>query len=239
MSYRESVTRRTTPLLVCLALCAKFIFAQDSRLPPYVRVHGEATVSAEPDQAQIDIGVVTQAATPEAASDANTKQANVVIDQLKAAAPNATIKTVNFSVNPNYRYPKDGGTPTILGYTANNTVRMELNDVSLVRKVIDAATKSGANNVNRLNFTLKDEKPFRGRALSKAAAQAHASAESLAESLHLKIGRVLQVEEGQPVIVSPARQIEFAKAESNTETPISPGNIDVHASVNITFELVQ
>jgi uncharacterized protein YggE len=49
---------------------------------------------------------------------------------------------------------------------------------------------------------------------------------------------VLQLEEGQPVIVSPARQVEFARAESNTETPISPGNIDVHASVNITFEIL-
>jgi uncharacterized protein YggE len=214
-------------------------FGQDAarNLPPYVRVHGEATLSAEPDQAQIDVGVITQGATAEAASDANSIQAKAVIDHLKTAAASATIKTVNFSVNPNYSYPKDGGTPTILGYTANNTVRLEVDDVSLVRKIIDAATRSGANNVNRLNFTLKDEKPYRARALGDAASQARASAEALAASLHLQLGRVLQVEEGQPVIVSPARQVEFARAESATETPISPGNIDVHASVNITFEL--
>jgi uncharacterized protein YggE len=213
--------------------------AQDARnLPPYVRTHGESTISVEPDQAQIDIGVVTQGATAQAASDANAQQANTVIERLKAAAPSASIKTVNFSVNPNYRYPKDGGTPVILGYAANNTVRLELNDTSLVRKVIDAATKSGANNVNRLNFTVKDEKPFRAQALSEAASQARASAEALAGSLKLRVGTVLQMEEGQPVIVSPARQIEFARAESNTEAPISPGNIDVHASVNVTFELL-
>jgi uncharacterized protein YggE len=213
------------------------LWAQDARLPPYVRVHGEATISVEPDQAQIDIGVITQGATSQAASDANSKQASGVIDQLKAAIPSATIKTVNFSVNPNYKYAKEGGTPTILGYTANNTVRLELNDTALVRKVIDVATKSGANNVNRLNFTLKDEKPYRARALGEAAAQARSSADALAASLHLKVGGVLQVDEGQPVIVSPARQVDFARAESNTETPLSPGNIDVHASVNVTFEL--
>lgn len=205
--------------------------------PPYVRVHGESTVSVEPDQAQIDVGVITQGATAQAASDANAKQANAVVDQLKAAAPQASVKTVNFSVNPNYHYPKDGGTPSILGYTANNTVRMELDDVALVRKVIETATRSGANNVNRLNFTLKDEKPYRARALRQAADQARSSAEALAAGLNLHLGRVLQVEEGQPVIVSPARQIEFARAESNTETPISPGSIDVHATVSITFEV--
>ena len=223
---------RITTLLVLAAV------AHAQSLPPYVRVHGESTISVEPDQAQIDIGVITQGATTQAATDANARQATAVIEQLKAAAPSATVKTVNFSVNPNYRYPKDGSAPAILGYTANNTVRMELNDVALVRKVIDAATRSGANNVNRLNFTLKDEKPYRARALGEAATQARSSAEALAASLHLRLGRVLQLEEGQPVIVSPARQVEFARAESNTETPISPGNIDVHASVNITFEIL-
>ena len=206
---------------------------------PSVRVHGEATISVEPDRAEIDIGVVTQGATSQAASNSNAKQANTVVDQLKAAAPAATIKTVNFSVNPNYRYAKDGGAPTILGYTANNTVRMELDEVALVRKVIDVATKAGANNVNRLNFTLKDEKPSRARALGDAATQARASAEALASSLHLKLGPVLLVEEGQPVIISPVRQVEFTKAESNNEPPISAGNIDVHASVNVTFALIQ
>ena len=214
------------------------IAAQSASTQPSVRVHGEATVSVEPDQAEIDIGVVTQGPSSQAAAESNTSQANSVINQLKAAAPTATIKTVNFSVNPNYRYSKDGGTPTILGYAANNTVRIELNDVSLVRKVIAAATESGANNVNRLNFTLKDEKPYRAEALGSAAAQARASAEALASSLHLHLGHVLLVEEGQPVIISPARQVEFSKAESNTETPISAGNIDVHASVNVTFALV-
>ncbi len=225
-------------VLLCLFTTIS-LFAQDGRsLPPYVRVHGEATVSVEPDQAQIDIGVVTQGATSQAASDANSKQAGAVIDQLKTAAPSAIIKTVNFSVNPNYKYAKEGGTPTILGYTANNTVRLELNDTAMVRKVIDVATKSGASNVNRLNFTLKDEKPYRAQALGDAASQARASAEALAASLHLKLGGVLQVEEGQPVIVSAVRQVDFARAESNAETPLSPGNIDVHASVNVTFELI-
>ncbi len=210
----------------------------EPNLTPSVRVHGEATLSVEPDRAEIDIGVVTQGATSQAASDNNSKQANTVIDQLKAAAPGATIKTVNFSVNPNYRYAKEGGAPTILGYSANNTVRMELNDIAVLRKVIDAATKSGANNINRLNFTLRDENPYRAQALERAAGQGRASAEALAKSLHLRLGRVLLVEEGQPVIVSPARQVEFTKSESNSETPISAGNIDVHASVNITFALV-
>jgi uncharacterized protein YggE len=42
-------------------------FTSSTSSPPVVRVHGEATVSAQSDQAQFDIGVVTQAASVRAA----------------------------------------------------------------------------------------------------------------------------------------------------------------------------
>jgi uncharacterized protein YggE len=206
---------------------------------PSILVHGEATVSADPDEANIDIGIVSQASTSQAAADVNAKQANIVMQALRALLPAANVKTVNFAVNPNYRYPKDGGAPTILGYTANNTVRVVLDDISKLRKVIDVATQAGASNVNRLTFGLRDEKAVRARALAEAAKQAHAGAEALAVSLKVKLGRLLHVEEGQPVIVSPAREIELGKAESTEQGPILPGNIEVHANVKLTFALIQ
>ncbi len=206
--------------------------------PPSIRVHGEATVSAEPDQAQFDIGVVTQAANAKAATEQNGTQTNVLVQQLRTLLPRSDIKTVNFSVNPNYRYPKEGAPATIINYTANNTVRLLLNDISMLEEIIDIATKSGANSINRLTFSLRDEKAVRARALANAASQAQSGAEALAIALKLRLGPLVRVEEGQPVIVSPARQISFGKAESTDVTPISPGTIDVHADVNLTYEIL-
>ena len=205
--------------------------------PPAIRVHGQATVSAQPDQAQFDIGVVTQAATVSAAVNQNAAQTNAVMRELKSLVPDHDIKTINFSVNPNYKYPKDGGTAAIEGYTANNTVRLLLNDISRIPAVIEAATKSGANSLNRLSYLLKDEKAVRAQALAAAATQAESGAQALSGALKLKLGRLLRVEEGQPVIVSPARQMSFARADSTDMTPVSPGAIDVHADVNLTYEI--
>ena len=204
-------------------------------------MHGEATVSAQPDRVQMDIGIISQASTSQAAADLNSKQSGAVVSQLHALVAAANIKTINFSVNPNYDYPKDGGPPKILGYTANNTVRVELDDLSILRQVIDAATKAGANNVNRLNFVLKDESQARSEALAKAAVQARAGAQALAAALGVKLGSVLRLEEEQPVIVAPGRQVELTmgRAQGAESAAIEPGDIEVHASVILTFELVQ
>ncbi len=191
---------------------------------------------------QMDVGVISQGATSQAAADLNAKQSNAVVEQLRKVVPAANIKTVNFSINPNYHYPKDGSPPTILGYTANNTVRLELDDLKALGNVIDAATRSGANNVNRVTFALRDESAVRAEALGKAADQAKAGAQALAQRMKVKLGRVLSMEEEQPVIVAPGRQVELAAASRTgaSESPVvEPGTIEIHASVRLTIEVTQ
>ena len=159
---------------------------------------------------------------------------------MRSLLPAGNIKTVNLSINPNYRYPKEGN-PTIDGYMVTNTIRVTIDDVSLIRKVIDVATRAGATSVNRLNFTLnaESEKRVRAKALAQAASQAESNAQALATALNLKLGRVLLVEEGQPVIVSPAPQIDLGKAQSSDLMPLSPGYIQVRANVNLVYALVE
>lgn len=203
--------------------------------PSSVRVHGSATVSVEPDLAQFDIGVVTQATTAKAATDQNASRSNALVGELRAAFPEVSIKGVNFSVNPNYEYPREG-TPTIAGYTASNTVRLLLNDLSKLQTVIGIAIRSGANSINRLSFTIRDENSARGKVLAAAALQAQAGAEALAASLDLRLTRLRAIDESQPVIVSPAREFRFENIQSTVLAPVSPGTIDVHADVDFTWE---
>jgi uncharacterized protein YggE len=196
-------------------------------------------VSAAPDEAQIDIGIVSQASTTEQVSAQNTTLVNRVMDSLRSILPAGNINTVNLSIDPNFRYPKEGA-PVIQGYTATNTVRVTLNKLQLLRPVISAATRAGASSINRLNFTLlpDTERQARAQALGEAAAQAAAGASALASSLKLRLGRVLRVEEGQPLIVAPAPQIDLGKAQSTDMTPLSPGYIHIHADVNLEYEIV-
>jgi len=217
--------------------------ADEAAAKPVIRVSGESTVHARPDQAELSLGVVTQASTGQAAAAQNAQKQDAVIAQLrKTLGTGAEIKTVSYSLSPNYKYPKEGGQPTIAGYTASNTVQVKINDLSLVGKVIDAATTSGATNVDALRFTLKDEQAAQTQALREAAAKAKAKADALASALSVRIVRVLSVDEGgQPPrpIYMEAMSMKSATMNQAAPTPVEAGTIDIQATVAVSFEISQ
>ena len=218
------------------AVCAEAQPAQDKTGRPYIRATGEATVSAKPDRAKLDIGVVTEAANAQNAAAQNATQTESMVAALRRSLGQAAeIRTSGYSLTPNFHYPKDGGQPTLSGYTASNTVEIVTNDLANVGKVIDAGTQAGANNVRGLEFQLKDEALVRAQALSEASRKARAAAEAMAAALGLKVVRVLSAEEGgQPQVIRP---MAMAMKVAASPTPIESGNIQVQASVTVTVEV--
>src|SRR6476620_8207256 len=132
--------------LMCgLALFSLFpAFAQDQSgtapRRPHIRAIGEGVGSGAPDQAQVDLTVVTQAASAQDAAAQNANQTSTVLARLKQLlGPAADIKTLNYSLTPNYNYPRDGGNPTLTGFIGSNTLKVTVSDLSLPGKIIDTA----------------------------------------------------------------------------------------------------
>ncbi len=215
---------------------------QDKRRPrvPSITVNGEAMISAEPDQAQIDIGVVTQArSAPEASKENAERLSRVLTEVKKLLGKSDEVKTSGYSLTPNYRYPQ-GGKPEIVGYTASNAVRIKTNTLDLVGRLIDGAMQAGANNVNRLVFTLKDEQGAQLEALRQASAKAKSKAEAVAASLGLKVVRIAAINEGERTIQPIYRQAMAARGEAlaaQAPTPVEPGTVDVRSTVSLTAEV--
>jgi uncharacterized protein len=208
--------------------------------PPSVTANGEAVITVEPDQADIDIGVVTQARNaPDAAKENAEKLARVMAEVKKLLGKGDELKTASYSLNPSYRYPQ-GGKPEIVGYMATNVLRIKTGNLENVGKIIDAAMKSGANTIQRLLFTLKDEQSAQLQALRLASAKAKAKAEEMANALGLKIVRILAVNEGErgvrPIIPPQARGAQ-ADVMAAAQTPVEAGTIEVRSSVTLTAEV--
>lgn len=223
--------------IVAAVLVSAPAAAQPVQPGPTVRATAEATASARPDRAQIQIGVVTQAATAQAAAADNARQLDAVLAALrKVMGADAAIRTVGYSVRPEMRYPREGGTPTITGYTASNTVEATVDDLQILPRIIDTATQFGANAVQSLRFMLKDEKPLRVQALRQAALEARAKAQAMAAALGLKVVRVLTVEEGVPPVEPRPMMREMALAAApGVPTPVEPGTVETRATVTVVL----
>jgi uncharacterized protein len=225
--------------LSLLVVCC--IPAQDTaKLPHVVRASGDATVTAKPDRAQITIGVLSQAPTAQAASAQNATQTTAVVDAVKRALNgNGQIKTTEYSIAPDYQYSKDGSASKVIGYHASNTVLATVDDLSLVGKIIDTATHAGANNINGIAFTLRNDEAVRAQALGEAAAKARTNAEAIAKALNLQVLGVFSAETTEAPIVRPLFAQAKATAQVNAvaPTPIEAGTLDIHASVVVTLQV--
>jgi uncharacterized protein YggE len=207
--------------------------AQSATDPPplSIRVTGEASVTAAPDQAE-------RAETARRAAAENARETARVLAELKKRLEAAgTIETLGYSVQPEYRHPQEGRQPQISGFVSMNILRVTTSNLDRVSALVDAAVGAGANRVQRMRFTLKDQQAVYGQALRQAASRARGEADALASALGVTVVRVLSaVEESAPVrpFVEAART---AALPTEPVTPVEPSTIDVDARVRLTVEV--
>jgi len=209
--------------------------------PATLTVTGEAQVSQAPDRVYIDIGVTTQAQRSQDATTQNAARISAVVAAVRrVSGASAQLTTTDYSVSPSYHYPRGGGTPTIAGYTASNVVRVRLDDLTRIGRVIDAATEAGSNNVRDIRFALRDEQAARNEALRKAALNARQDAQALIEALDLRLVRILSVSEQSPEVAPGpiyAQVTEARMAAAAPATPVEAGTLEVNATVTLTVEV--
>lgn len=216
------------------------------RLEPHVRADGTGEVKAPPDLAIVRLGVNAEA------PDAKKAQAKVAESMKKVTAairdrgiPAERITTERLDLQPVWEQDDDGRRPRVVGYRATNVVRVEvaLGTPPLGAKageVVDAAIGAGANELQGIEFTLRDDEPVRLRALAQASTRARARAEALAKALGVRLGRLLEASSGGGVVSPPmpymARSMGLMKAEA-ADTPIAPGELTVQVSVDVVYAI--
>ncbi|HLE69350.1 MAG TPA: SIMPL domain-containing protein [Vicinamibacteria bacterium] len=204
---------------------------------PQIRVTGRATVSVAPEEASVDVGVVTEAPEAKDAARLNAQKLDFVLKAIRnALGSGANFETVSYSLNPVYRYPEPRTEPVLRGYSASNVVRVKELALDKVGEVIDLATSSGANSVSNIAFGLRDEAAAKARALREAAIDAKAKADALADALGVQVLGILSVSEGEPDIIRPlpTYRAEMAMAQAAPPTPVEAGAIEVRASVTLS-----
>lgn len=203
-----------------------------------VLVAGDSVVQAQPDTAILVISVVTQSKSALEAQQDNARRSDAVIRAVKAAAgAGAEVKTSGYSLTPQRVY-KENQPPTITGYEAHNSVTVTMSDLQKVGAVIDAAAQAGANNVETVSFTLRQDRAARDQALAGATREAIGKANTIAQALGGHVVRILEVQEDgvrpRPVETTYAREAMVSQAAS---TPIEVGSLEVTSRVQLIAEI--
>lgn len=226
--------------LACAALLAPAFAAGPALAETPARtitVSGEAQVSADPDMATINLGVTTQALTAKAALDANSAALQSVLAKLKAEGIEPKdIQTTGLSVNPQFDYNNtSGGTQKITGYVASNSVVVAVRKLDGLGDTLDAVVTEGANTLNGISFGLQDPGPKQDEARRAAVTEAVRRAKLYAEAAGVTLGPVLTISEqggGMPVMPMAA-----APMREKMSVPVEAGQVDIGASVSVTWAL--
>ncbi|MFM8323059.1 MAG: SIMPL domain-containing protein [Chloroflexota bacterium] len=241
-----------TVLMLALVLsgCAGAAYAQSStptaapgadgpqQVYRTMSVNGSGKVYLTPDIAYITIGVHTENPSAQDAVAANNKQAQAVLDALKAAGiADRDLQTTNFSIVPQQSYDDQGRPTGEIRYLVDNQVYATVRDITAIGDVLDAAVKAGANTISGIQFDVADKTAALSNARQAAMNDAQKKAQELAGAAGVELGPVQTINEftsGGPV---PMYDMRAGMAAEAASVPVQSGQMLLTLEVSVVYEI--
>lgn len=252
----------TGPLLVGMVL-ALFMFAfwygvsglnewRNTTGVRQISVSGEGKVGVRPDIATFMASVVTQSAKVKDAQEENARRSNDVLTFAKAqGVKEKDLKTVGYSINPQYQYdsrpciqtfpsPCPQNPPRIVSYEVRSSVEIKVRDLGKVDDLLAGVVSAGANEVGSIQFSIDDEEKIKADARKLAIDDARAKAKVLAKDLSVRLGKIISFSESGGGIPIYARAFEakggFGEDVAAPSPQVEPGEQEIKSNVTITYE---
>ena len=205
-----------------------------------VWVSGTGVVTITPDIATLRLGIEAQAATVAMAQS----QASEAMDEVMAALSDRgiadkDIQTQHFSIRQITKWDRDKEENVVTGYRVTNTVNAKIREIDKAGTVIDvvAATGGDLTRIDSINFSVDDPSAYYEEAREKAMTDAEAKATQLAELADGKLGKAIYISESSQNSSPAYRQGIYEEAMEAASTSISPGEMEISLTVQVTYSL--
>ncbi len=199
---------------------------------PTIRVRGNGTVRAEPDEALLWITLTSTADTPGEALSVVTTRSNSLsrlLDSLGIDKSDRT--TAGVTVSEEFDHTQEGRKS--LGHRAATQLTLRLTDPELIGRLVSRAASELDARINGPRWQIAPDNPVRVEAAREAARDAERKARAYAEGLGVRLGPPLRLAEPEF-----AHGGWVAAAASRAESvPVDPGEHEVFASIEVTFAL--
>jgi uncharacterized protein YggE len=206
-----------------------------------ISVSGYGEAVGEPDMAVVQLGInVVNGDIGAAVAESDQVILKIKEALIQLGVAEQDIQTTSFNVWPEDRYdPLTGMSTGERTFHVDSTLQVKVRDIDHASTVIEAGLDAGANNIYGLTFGIDDT--------SELEAQARVEAIDDARSRAAQIAEQIQVQLGDPIIVSELAAGAFSQAFAGYETAarvgggpsISPGQLTVTVQVDVTFGLTR
>jgi uncharacterized protein YggE len=233
-------------LTVSLLFMAHSAFAQcpSARDRNLILTDGMAEVTGQNDSARISVAVVTQGRNLEQVSSENADKTKAIIQSVKGLnIKDLKLKTSDYRVTPQRDYK--ARPPKINGYEVHNAIEITLEGFETeplsknISMMIGKALESGCNNINQIQFYIKNKSVLEKQALKQSTQEAMDRARTLAEAAGVKLKRIVSLST-QPIHI-PTRQHMLRAAGMKSEAleapPIEIGESQIRVQVSIAYEI--
>ncbi len=205
-----------------------------------VSFSGQGKVTAKPDIAIISATVLTQAADSKTAQDQNSAKSNAVTAFLKnQGIDDKDIKTLNYNIYPQYKYPPYGGQSTITGYQVTQSYEIKVRDITKISSVLTGLVSAGANQVNNLGLQIENPDQLKFQARQKAIDDAKKKAHDLESQVGISLGHIVNFSENGNYYPRPMYDVKGVGMGGGGEAgpTISPGENEITVDVTITYQI--
>jgi uncharacterized protein YggE len=205
-----------------------------------VTARGEAVVPARPDEGIWIIELSVLDGAPDAAlSEVATRSRSLEALLGDLGIPAEKRSTSGVTVREEYDYVD--GKQTRRGFRAENTVTIRVADHTIAGRLIQEATSAAKANVRGPSWWIAPGNPARLDACRRAVESAQRKAEAYADALGRRLGPVLEIREPgagiQPLPKGGGMLAMRTMAAESAPIDVDPGELDVEASVEVTFQL--
>lgn len=204
------------------------------QMAPTISVTGTGDASETPDTIEVDLTVVVDAASANAAQDEGSENTVALLAALRELGiEEADIQTTDYRVAPVYDY--DVSPAVITGYRATQTITVEAGDKAMGEAVVAKAGDLGVTEIGDLRLTVADEDDALATAREEAIANAYEQAKAIADAMGQQLGRVVSYYESQGgyyPYVSAVAERSFDGAAN-----IAVGENDYEVNVTVTYSL--
>jgi uncharacterized protein YggE len=200
---------------------------------------GNYEITVDPDEAEVWAGVsIVDVSADLAQNEVNTVM-NDMIDALKRAGiSESDMSTERLSLHEETSW--DNGKREVIGWRATQILKIKTTDLTKVGTIVDVAVENGANQIQNINFGLSSAKEaeYKNQALAEATKSAKEKAETMADSLGVRLKGVKSISESgyyaRPYAYTMEAKVDMAEVVAEA-AQVMPGDVTVSANVNVVY----